>query len=381
MYINVFDNGLSTRTGHHFDFCLRLARSLTRRGHAVGVFGALDAEPGLFEAIAAVGASGRGLFSYCSQTPPDFGSDPYPKLEAIARTAASELRGAPPAQLNLFPTLTPLEFLTYSQSDIVAPTVGMAHGDPAFQNPFAARLWVMAAGNVRRRGLPFRLGAIDPVIADYLRTYLGGMPVSPFPIVQGGARKQRYAAAVRVVGFFGAQRDERGMALLPELTERLLALGYHVVLHDTQRQFDSHPAPPNLRLVNAFVADLHAEMTQCDLVVCPMRRENYVHRISGIVCDAVSSGIPFVLPAGTLSAARFYPLGSSTCYHEQSVEGVLQAIATMAADYPTYAAAAERAALQWPQQHGIERFVDTVLHARTCCETTPVDRDPSGAKE
>lgn len=361
MHIHVFDNGLSSRTGHHFDFCLRLARSLTRRGHTVEMFGTLEAEPGLFEALAAEGVAGRGLFSYCSHTPLDLGFDPYSKLEAMVRTAASELRGVPPAQLNLFPSLTPLEFLAYSQSGIIAPTVGMAHGDPAFQNPFAARLWSLAAGNVRRQGLPFRLGAIDPVIADYLRTYLGGLPVSPFPIVQGGARKQRYAAALSIVGFFGAQRDERGMELLPELTERLLALGYHVVLHDTRRQFDSQPTPPNLRRMSAFVDDLHAEMTQCDLVVCPMWRESYVHRISGIVCDAVSSGVPFVLPAGTLSAARFYPLGSSACYHEQSVEGILHAIATVAADYAAYAAAAERAALQWPEQHGVERFVDAVL--------------------
>jgi hypothetical protein len=361
MRINIFDNGLSSRTGHHFDFCLRLARALTRRGHAVGVFGARDAEPGLFEAIAAAGASCQGLFSYCSHTPLDLGSDPYPGLEAIARTAAREMSGAPPAQLNLFPTLTPLEFLAYSHSDIVAPLVGMAHGDPTFQRAFAGRAWATAAGNVRRRGLPFRLGAIDPVIADYLRTYLGGMPVAPFPIVQDGARKQHYGAAVRRIGFFGAQREERGLALIPTLTEHLLALGYQVVLHDTQGQFHSNPAPPNLRLVRAFVADLHDEMTQCDVVVCPMRRENYVHRISGVVCDAVSGGIPFVLPAGTLSAARFHPLGSSVCYHEQSLEGVLQAIATLAAHYPTHAAAAGRAALQWPEQHGVERFVDTVL--------------------
>lgn len=363
MRINVFDNGLSSRNGHHFDFCLRLARSLTRRGHAVHVFGAVDAARGLFEAIAAVGANCRGLFSHCSHRPLDLGSDPYPTLEAIARTAALELSSAPPAQLNLFPTLTPLEFLAYSQSDIVTPLVGMAHGDPAFQRPFAARLWVTAAANVKRRGLPFRLGAIDPSIADYLRTYLGGMPVLPFPIVQDGARKQHYRASVRTIGFFGAQREERGMALLPALSERLLALGYQVVLHDTEGQLRPHSAPSNLRLMSGFVADLHDAMTQCDLVVCPMRRENYLHRISGVVCDAVSSGVPLVLPAGTLSAVRFYPLGSSTCYHEHSVEAILQAIETLAADYPAHAAAAERAAKRWPEQHGVENFVDAVLQA------------------
>ena len=149
--------------------------------------------------------------------------------------------------------------------------------------------------------------------------------------------------------------------MIPALVGRLLALGYEVVVHDTMAQLSASSVIPGLRLLTEFVDDLGAAMAHCDLVICPMQFENYVHRMSGVVCCAVASGVPLVFPAGTLSSMRFHPLGSSACYIEHSVEGILQAVATVAADYPFYAKGAKRGAQYWRDNHGVDRFVDRAL--------------------
>ena len=102
-------------------------------------------------------------------------------------------------------------------------------------------------------------------------------------------------------------------------------------------------------------------MARCDAIVCPMQREQYVHRMSGIVCNAVACGTPFVLPAGTLAAARFVALGSSRCYLDHSVAGILQAVQELGRDYPRHAEAARQGALQWRAMHGVEHVVDKVI--------------------
>jgi hypothetical protein len=133
-----------------------------------------------------------------------------------------------------------------------------------------------------------------------------------------------------------------------------------VVLHDTAGHFGAGDARPRLRLLT-FVEDLSAEMMSCDVVVCPMEARHYEHRHSGIVWSAVASGLPVVLPKGTLSALRISRLRSSSCYREHSVEGIMSAVARVASDYPSFAAAAERGALLWKKKHGVDRFVQSVL--------------------
>ena len=96
-------------------------------------------------------------------------------------------------------------------------------------------------------------------------------------------------------------------------------------------------------------------------VVCPMEASRYEHRHSGIVWNAVASGLPVVLPKGTLSAVRISRLRSSCSYREHSVEGIMGAISRVASNYPSFAAAAEQGALRWKKKHGVDRFVQSIL--------------------
>ena len=64
MRVNIFDNGLRGRTGHHFDFCLNLAKSFRARGCTVQVHGAIGAEANVSAAFAAADCPFVPLFSH-----------------------------------------------------------------------------------------------------------------------------------------------------------------------------------------------------------------------------------------------------------------------------------------------------------------------------
>jgi hypothetical protein len=279
----------------------------------------------------------------------------------MIRQITSELASATPADLSLFPTLRSLEFAAFSLLENPAPMIGMVHLEPNFEHPHASRLWAMAADRVLQRNLNVTVCAIDPLIGDFLRTYSDSLPVIEMPVPLGGKPKLQYAQSLDIIGFFGHQREERGLAIIPPLVDKLLGLGYKVVIHDTRGRFSAKGTPSNLRLFNSFVGDLNLEMAKCDLVVCLMHWNRYLHRSSGIACTAIASGVPFVLPAGTLSAVRFCNPGSAACYYEHSIDGVMEAIQRIDSNYPKYTAAAKQGAMNWNKNHGVERFVDRIV--------------------
>lgn len=360
MQINILDHGLATKTGHHFDYCHSIARGLIAQGVAVNVCVFQGAQPEVGDAFRALGCTFTPAFSQFAYATPQFGEHPHQRLDAIAQQAAAEMNGLADADLWLFPTLTADHLLAFSLTRTPPAMVGMVHADPNTLHALGGRAWALGCDTLLQRGLKVRVGAVDPLVAEYVQTYSVGLPIGNLPIPVYGPWRTHYPERPRTIGFFGHQRPERGIALIPDLSRQLLALGYDVVLHDTRQQFQSSGHHPRLHL-RAFASDLCAEMTACDLVVCPMDRPSYTRRLSGIVYSAVASGVPFVLPAGTLSAIRTQALGASCAYVEHSAEGILAAIQKLAADYPAHARGAERGARRFRAQHGLDRVVRMLL--------------------
>jgi hypothetical protein len=361
MHIHIFDHGIASKSGHHFDFCRSIANDFVQKGFTVSVWGPHCARDFVDAEFTKIGCTFSRLFSHFCYAQPIDEQPQLAQLEAIARQAAAEMSSVPRADLCIFPSLTAEHLWAFSLSNHASPMLGMAHTEPTYQHATSAQVWSMASKLVQQRNLPVTLAAIDPVIGNYLQTYLNGLPVAVPPVPIGGAQRQHYSTSLRTIGFFGHQRVERGIAIIPALCDRLLSLGYRVVLHDTRGQFNSSVDNPHLHLLRSFIDDLYGEIANCDLVVCPMDRYRYSRRLSGIACSAVASGVPLVLASGTLSAVRFQDLGSSACYIEGSVEYILEAIGKIALDYPGYAAAARRGAQIWNQQQGVGRFVDYAI--------------------
>ncbi|HEY8026883.1 MAG TPA: hypothetical protein VIF60_20245 [Burkholderiaceae bacterium] len=364
MHINIFDSGLNGMTGHHFDFCLNFGKHLAQRGHSVSIWGGRDASaelPGLF---AAAGCRFSPLFTHLPITLEQHQMVTFQDIEkSVKHTAAQLCSSEVPQGLNFFPTLKPTELLAFSHAERAGAMAGMVHTLPGIHSAYSANIWSTACANVLRRGLSVKVGVIEPVLAGFLRTYSGKLPIETCPFPLDGTSARSHAARPQSIGFFGNQRDERGLAVIPPLVERLLAQGYRVVVHDTRGQFNTNGTNVNLSVLNGFLPDLGAVVAQCDMVVCPARWESYALRPSGIVAMAIACGVPCIAASGTLSAATHYQHGSIVCYHELSVEGILQAIARMTEDYPHFAECARVAAQIWQKTQGMEKAVAWLLAA------------------
>ena len=355
--LHILDHRLTARTGHHFDFCHLLATGLVRRHHSVAVYGHLHARPDVAEAFHRIPVPFSGLFSRFDLPRPD--GPPVRELETLAQGIAAELDALPPADLLLFPTLFPEMLLAWSFMNSPVPLLGIVHLPPDYLHPYGSLACSLAAERARRRGLSAILGVVDPVLEPPLRACCGDLPVENWPVPIGGTPRPAPAPYLRTIGFFGHQREERGKSLLPPLVHRLLSLGFHVVYHDTLARFEKLAPHPRLRLL-PFVDDLAAEMSACDLAVCLMDRSRYAQRLSGIACQALALGLPLILPADTLCASRFHPLGSSVLYTHSDVDPILHAIIDLSATYPARAAAALRAAAHWNLHHGLAPFLDRI---------------------
>ncbi len=370
MKISILDHGLAAKTGHHFDFCHSLASYLIEGGASVNVCGFQGAQPGVGGAFRALGCKFTPAFSrspYAAFMP---GANGHRTLDAMARRASLEMERISGADLWLFPTLTADHLLAFAQTRNPPAMVGMVHTGPHALHALGGRAWALGCEKVLQRGLKVRIGAIDPLVGDLVQTYSQDLPIVNLPIPSYGPSRTNYRDRPRTIGFFGHQRRERGIALIPELVRHLLRLGYEPVVHDTRQHLQFEEAGSTVQL-RGFASDLRAEMVNCDIVVCPMDRENYTQRLSGIAYSALASGVPVVLPAGTLSAMRTLGLGSSCSYVEHTVDGILGAIQKLTGNYSAYARGAERGAALFRQQHGIEKFVQEILAPISCVSAPP----------
>jgi glycosyltransferase involved in cell wall biosynthesis len=200
---------------------------------------------------------------------------------------------------------------------------------------------------------------MDPVVAALAAERSAGLTVAAAPIPHGHWARRQPAEQVRCVGFFGHQREERGLSALGPLVRELLARGLQVLLHDTRGGV--LPPEPGLEMVPGFVDDLGALMARCDLVLCPMDTDRYRQRLSGTATSAIASGVPVVLPAGTLTAQLWRDAGSVLSYEGDSMQDLLRCVDQVRANAAHFARQAQTAAQEWQRCHGLERFIDRVL--------------------
>lgn len=270
---NIFDRHLIARTGHHFDFCHAIARNLIQRGFTVRGCGHQASQAAVAAEFARLGADYVRVFSNLPHGSRQRVPLTHRDIQAIADRTAAEMAGVVRADFSLFPTLTPHCLLALASLEAPSRSARLLHVEPS-ASPSGALTWKLACRKVRRRRLKVTIGSIDPLITESLRAAGGDLPIWDMPIPLDGRFKAAYSSEAKTIGFFGHQRRERGLDLLPSLVGKLLESGYRVVLHDTAGHFGAGDVRPRLRLLT-FVEDLSAEITFCDVVVCPMEASHY----------------------------------------------------------------------------------------------------------
>jgi hypothetical protein len=225
------------------------------------------------------------------------------------------------------------------------------------------------------------LFTFDPAItADY--SELLNLPVRTMPTVHAGMRhprlRKRDSNGFINVAFLGHQRPEKGYHFIPEIARRLIdrRLPVKLLLHnsapgDSQISRElRHLASANANI--AFVEESGDQshwqdlLDRSDLLVLPYEPNRYRESGSGVATEAISDGIPMVVPPGTtMETLAVSYQGRATTFSGWGAEEVTDAIEGAVTDFEILARQAEAGALEWRRNNGVGLFVDRLLEIAT----------------
>ena len=335
-----------------------------RAGHDVHVYSHVDVErtpQQMFSAHA-------GLTPIFRVTPYDGGSDGAGDGEELARLIreaellAADLRKARPAELWIWPTLFASQHYASVIADPGVPITGCMLMEPTYLNRTGNALWRRTLREAHDRGTHFEIGVLEETLyGEYLPLTVDGR-LETYPIPYDATGEPRVRQKLTTIGFFGNQRDEKGVALFEPLISQLLQQGYYVVLHDSNDRSEG-TSGDRFRLLIGFVQNLAEEIAACDLVIAPYRPEQYRFKGSGLVWSALANGVPVVAPRRSAPGRLVESRGAGKLFDAFTPQSILEAIGDAGRDYVSIADAARQVSLGWSSEHGIRKFVDMLLQA------------------
>lgn len=378
-----FDASLRGETGHQANACRQIAGELRRRGNRVDVFASrligrelaaeLDAE-------------------LCFRLLPYEQSKIFGAIDAAVQEVAfgQDLRQAwargryPLVYFNsvLAPQFAAIGKWLSGFSADAAPRVAIEFGAPSGASSggwFAqfADQYRSAACNYRSLGQERLLLFSFDAAASVEYAQLLQLPVDVLPTVHrtsGPVRRRRRGPRGLTLGFLGQQRAEKGVNLLPDLILALLRADptLRVLVHDgdaTERpiaavirrlakqeprvEYLQRPADPVLW------RDL---LMRTDLMVLPYDPARYKASYSAVAVEAVSAGIPLVVPSGTTLERMALEYQKSTCsFDTWDANSISVAVERALREFDDMAAKAQVGAEAWNRRNGAPAFVDRLL--------------------
>ena len=150
----------------------------------------------------------------------------------------------------------------------------------------------------------------------------GRFAVVPHP-VDGPPIPERKMALKRI-GFFGHQREEKGASMMDMLLQRLVDDGYAITFHNSDKDFPFPDVAGIDRL--DYVENIAVPIAACDLVVLPYAIKRYQARGSGILMECLALGVPVTAPIGTLPGRIVEQSGVGPLFRANSVKPIYGAV-------------------------------------------------------
>ena len=364
MKINIVDPGISYRSGHHYDYGLKILKHYASAGHDVHVYGLAKMDDETAGDFAEFGEVTRLFRSAPYKEPADYdwyaGEIVQHRVETDSM--AQDLQSVRDADVWIWPTIRPQEIDACARLGITAPMVGCVYWDPGVEyGSIEARLWRAALVSATSAGLKLTLASVEaelrhrfmPIITD------GRFVVVPHPVDVPKTIQPK--SQLKRIGFFGHQREEKGSSIVRPLLSRLVEDGYAITFQNSFHQAQS-PQLPGVDLLK-FAKDISVPIAECDLVVLPYDVQKYRARGSGILMECIALGVPVTAPIGSLPGRIVEQLGAGSLFAHTKAAPIYRAIKRMDANYPAFAAQAHKAAVRFGERNGVAQFASALLAA------------------
>jgi hypothetical protein len=258
---------------------------------------------------------------------------------------------------------------------------------------YYTRFYRKAAKLFKSRYLPRTLlFTFDATVTNDYAEVLN-LPIQTMPAIYKGLReprlRERDVDGLITIAFLGYQRIDKGYHLVPEIVRDLLEQPLKFLIHDSGR-IDFPAISQQLRALaseNPRVAFVEKPGDQfywqdlldhSDLIVLPYEPNQYHRRGSGVATEAVSQGIPMVVPSGsTMETLAIRYQGCATTFPTWDFRAVALAIERAAANFEILAKQAEAGAGEWRLNNGVALVVDRVLNNIATFKKRPFATEPS----
>jgi glycosyltransferase involved in cell wall biosynthesis len=357
MKINLIDPGLRNQEGHHYDIDKRVALELINLGHEVTIFShhAFVLNDELKNTIKIIPIFSLSPYSNLKQ---DHITGELDEFRNFSNIYSEELKKTSSADMIIAPTMFSFLLNAFAIAKIKTPISACIHFGPDFRNISNGKLrWRLAFRNAKDF-LFINIGSLEKInYYDYLPlTYNKKFNIFPKPYDGNYPRQEKNK--IETVGFFGHQRGEKGMNLLQPLINFLIAKNIKIIFHDSSNniKFDH----PNINCLG-FVENLTNEISKCDLIILPYLQEEYSHRGSGILYEAIASAVPAIVPFNTTLGVHIEESGSGIVFFDYSPKSIIEAFNIAETRYKDISNNASIASKKWSQKHGIKNFVKSFI--------------------
>lgn len=358
--VTILDPGLAGVAGHHLDINIKVAEELKNRGKIVKIFGSV-----------AMTADVMQRLSFCDQVQKVFRVSPYVNCIQIDEIAGAYLNFQNQVRI-LSEDFQKIEatgawiftslFAAQAHAAVLAKRVNKVSGcvHVGTSGPWGqdSVYWRLAALASIQNKVKLEIGVIEPeLIHEYQRDLSKLITIRKLRIpyeTRIGVRNK--TGKIRRVGFFGHQRGEKGLKILPELCEYLVKSGIEVVIHDSSGKFKENNTK-NLRVIG-HVDCIEDELIKCDCVVLPYDPSEYKSKGSGILWSAICVGVPVLVPYGTSLYRWVLGFGNGVGFKSITKEDIIDGLEVLGRAFSKYEDLAVDAADCWRNENSIRGFVD-----------------------
>lgn len=364
MKVNILDAGILQRLGHHYDYCLRLARYYSANGMNVHVFGGANMDAETEAGFAEFGKISKLLRARPYQSPKrfDFYGGEIFQHRKQAQIAAEDLGAVDDADFWLWPSIAAHEIDACAVRNVRGKIVGCVHADPGVEaQSVDAQLWRTSLLSAREAKLHLTLCAYENELRHRFALIHPASRFAVIPHPVEGPPREKPKAKLNRIGFIGHQRSTKESPLRNVLLRRLVQDGFAITYQNSAPDVKS----PDFKGVDVlgYVDDLAEPIADCDLVVLPYSVQFYAARGSGILAQCMALGVPAIAPVGTLPGRTIERYGIGPLSVGNGDAAIYRAIMIAARHYGTFSVNAHRTAQQFCKHNGIAKFADAYLAA------------------